>query len=99
FAGCAAWTPAMPIRPASHLYRRCGAMANDELCYLTIAEASRLVRARAISPVDLVEAVRTRIETHDGRVRAFLHVAGDQALAQARAAGGAPPRRGPPWGA
>jgi aspartyl-tRNA(Asn)/glutamyl-tRNA(Gln) amidotransferase subunit A len=65
-------------------------MADDELCYLTIAEAARLIRTRAIAPVDLVEAMLARIETHDGRVRAFLHVAGDQALAEARTAGHTP---------
>ncbi|HKC74196.1 MAG TPA: amidase [Chloroflexota bacterium] len=65
-------------------------MADDELCYLTIAEAARLIRTRAIAPVDLVEAMLARIETHDGRVRAFLHVAGDQALPEARTAGRAP---------
>jgi aspartyl-tRNA(Asn)/glutamyl-tRNA(Gln) amidotransferase subunit A len=65
-------------------------MADDELCYLTIAEAARLIRTRAIAPVDLVEALLARIASHDGRVRAFLHVAGDQALAQAREAERAP---------
>ena len=53
---------------------------------LTIAEASRLIAARRLSPVELTRALLERIDALDPQLNAYLLVTADQALAQARAA-------------
>jgi aspartyl-tRNA(Asn)/glutamyl-tRNA(Gln) amidotransferase subunit A len=58
----------------------------SDLCVLTAAELAPLIRTRAVSPVEIVEAFLKRIETLNDSLRAYLYVAGDQALAAARAA-------------
>ena len=52
----------------------------------TITEASRLIAARELSPVELVRALLERIERIDPIVSAFITVTAEEALAQARAA-------------
>ncbi len=52
----------------------------------TIAELAPLVRARAISPVELTEQALARIEEDDGRANAFQLVLPERALAAARRA-------------
>ncbi len=54
-----------------------------DISFLTIEEAARLVRARRVSPVELVEAALDRIDAYDDDVRAFLHVDEEGALAAA----------------
>jgi aspartyl-tRNA(Asn)/glutamyl-tRNA(Gln) amidotransferase subunit A len=54
--------------------------------FLTIAEAGRLIAARALSPVELVREMLARIEAIDPRLNAFLLVTERHALAAARAA-------------
>src|SRR5688500_3543226 len=54
----------------------------------TIAEASRLIEARKLSPVELVHALLARIETLDPKISSFITVTADHALAQAREAEG-----------
>jgi aspartyl-tRNA(Asn)/glutamyl-tRNA(Gln) amidotransferase subunit A len=53
---------------------------------LSIAEASRLIAAKRISPVELVRELLTRIETRNPQLNAYLLVTERQALAAARAA-------------
>ena len=60
-------------------------MATD-LHDLSIAELSRLIAARKLSPVDLVEALIQRIEQYDGQTRAFITPTFDLARRQAKAA-------------
>jgi aspartyl-tRNA(Asn)/glutamyl-tRNA(Gln) amidotransferase subunit A len=57
-----------------------------DLSFMTIAEASRLIRARKLSPVELTQALLARIAALDGVYHAYLAVTADDALAQARAA-------------
>lgn len=57
-----------------------------ELHTLTIAAARAALDAGDITSVQLTEAFLARIEAVDPRVRAFLHLTSDEALAQARAA-------------
>jgi aspartyl-tRNA(Asn)/glutamyl-tRNA(Gln) amidotransferase subunit A len=69
-----------------------------ELAYLDIAEASRLIGAKKLSPVELTGAVLDRIDALDGRVKSYVTVLGesarkDAAAAEKRAAAGK--RRGP----
>ena len=53
---------------------------------LTIHEAQDLLRRRQISAVELTQTYLDRIAALNGTVRAYLHVAPEQALAQAREA-------------
>ena len=61
-------------------------MTDDELSSLTIASAGRLLRTRALSPVELTEAYLARIARLDPTLRAFITVTGDLARQQARRA-------------
>lgn len=57
-----------------------------DLPALTIAAAANLLAMRRLSPVDLTEAVLTRIARLDSKVGAFITVAAEQAMDAARAA-------------
>jgi amidase len=56
-----------------------------ELAFLPATEQARLVRERAVSPVELVELYLERIARLDPELGAFVTVRGDEALAEARA--------------
>ena len=58
----------------------------EELLLLGACEQAHLIEKRAISPVELVQAALARIERYDARLRAYITVCAEQALAQARAA-------------
>jgi aspartyl-tRNA(Asn)/glutamyl-tRNA(Gln) amidotransferase subunit A len=58
----------------------------NDIANLGLAEAARLVRARKVSPVELVEASLARIRAHDGVLKSFITVFEEQALQVARAA-------------
>lgn len=53
---------------------------------ITLRDSARLVRARALSPVDLTRSCLERIERLDGQLNAFISVSGEEALDQARSA-------------
>jgi aspartyl-tRNA(Asn)/glutamyl-tRNA(Gln) amidotransferase subunit A len=74
-------TPPAPIVPKSPGLRTPG-----ELAYLSLAEASALIRTRRLSPVELTEALLDRIDRLDARVGAFITVTHDEAMRAARAA-------------
>ncbi len=57
-----------------------------DLHELTAARAAELIRRREISPVELAEALLSRIDALDGEVRAWVTLDRDGALAAARAA-------------
>ena len=59
---------------------------SEELCFLTVAEASRLIRDRKLSPVDLTRAYLARIDAINPHLDAFITVTADLALKQAHAA-------------
>jgi aspartyl-tRNA(Asn)/glutamyl-tRNA(Gln) amidotransferase subunit A len=52
----------------------------------TIAEAARLIAAKRLSPVELTRACLDRVRALDGRLHAFVFVAEERALAEARVA-------------
>jgi aspartyl-tRNA(Asn)/glutamyl-tRNA(Gln) amidotransferase subunit A len=56
------------------------------LCDLTITEASALIQARQLSPVELTQAHLERIEQLQPRLNAYITVVAEQALEQARVA-------------
>ena len=57
-----------------------------ELGYLTLSEASALIRGRELSPVEYAQALLDRVHTHDSRFNAFLLQTPEIALRQARQA-------------
>ncbi len=61
-------------------------MSDLDLCYLTIAQAARLLRERRLSPVELTEAVLRRAEATQPKTNAFIVMTGDEAMAAAMAA-------------
>jgi aspartyl-tRNA(Asn)/glutamyl-tRNA(Gln) amidotransferase subunit A len=60
-----------------------GATTAPELVRLTIAEASRLIASRKLSPVELVEAYLSRIDAVDGVLHSYITVLADRARAAA----------------
>jgi aspartyl-tRNA(Asn)/glutamyl-tRNA(Gln) amidotransferase subunit A len=61
-------------------------MSNTDLCLLNVVELALLIQARKISPVDLVQALLSRIDTLNEELLAYLHVSAAQAMAAAQAA-------------
>ncbi|MGE0715102.1 MAG: amidase, partial [Alphaproteobacteria bacterium] len=59
---------------------------SDALHYLTIAEASRRIARRELSPVELTRAVLDRIAAVDGKLNAYVLVTPERAMADARRA-------------
>ncbi|MFO7276694.1 MAG: amidase [Pseudomonadota bacterium] len=59
---------------------------STELTELTLEEASRLIRSRELSPVELTQAYLARIDRVNPRINAYITVTADIALEQARAA-------------
>src|ERR1700722_11085683 len=57
-----------------------------ELAFLTIAEASRLIATRQLSPVELTDAYLARIEALDHLLDSFVTVTAKRARAEAKAA-------------
>jgi aspartyl-tRNA(Asn)/glutamyl-tRNA(Gln) amidotransferase subunit A len=57
-----------------------------DLAFLTLTEASELLRSRKLSPVEYARALMARIEKHDGALNAFLRFTPDIALEDARRA-------------
>src|SRR5262245_31951715 len=51
-----------------------------------ITELRALISGRRVSPVELVRAYLDRIEAFDGKLRSFITICADQALAAARRA-------------
>ena len=49
-------------------------MPNTDLCFLNVTELAPLIQARKISPVDIVQALLSRIDTLNDDLLAYLHV-------------------------
>jgi aspartyl-tRNA(Asn)/glutamyl-tRNA(Gln) amidotransferase subunit A len=58
--------------------------SENELAYLSIAEAARLLRRREIAPVELVDVALARIERWNQELNAFLAVVEKRARREAR---------------
>ncbi len=61
-------------------------MTRDDLCFLTISEASDLIRGRQLSPVDLITAHLERIDRIEPSLNSFITLLADDALGEARSA-------------
>ena len=59
---------------------------NDDLDFITVAEAARLIAGRKLSPVELAKAKLARIAALDTQVNAFITVTAERALQEARTA-------------
>ncbi len=59
---------------------------SEALCFLTVTEASKLIRTRKLSPLELTDAYLERIASLDPLLDAFITVTADLARKQARAA-------------
>src|ERR1700759_2578912 len=57
-----------------------------DLAFLGIAEASRLIAARKLSPAELTEACLRRISDFDSQLASFVTLTADRARAEAKAA-------------
>ena len=75
------------------------------LHFLTIAEAGRLIRARELSPVELVEAFLRRIDQVDAQIHSYITIVAEparaaalQAEAEIMAGGWRGPLHGIPYG-
>ncbi len=58
----------------------------SDLVWKSMVEVARLVRAKEVSPVEVVQAHLGRIAALDGKVRAYITVMSESALAAAKAA-------------
>ena len=56
------------------------------LHFLNVAQASRLIAMRALSPIELVEAFLARIDAVDGRIHSYITVLAERARAAAKKA-------------
>jgi aspartyl-tRNA(Asn)/glutamyl-tRNA(Gln) amidotransferase subunit A len=61
-------------------------MDQQELCYLTIAEAAAGLRRKQFSAVELTDACLGRIAAHDSKLHSFITLTAGSALEQARQA-------------
>jgi aspartyl-tRNA(Asn)/glutamyl-tRNA(Gln) amidotransferase subunit A len=58
---------------------------SQDLAYLTLKDASELVRRKTVSPVELTATCLKRIEAYNPSLNAFITVTPDQAITDARA--------------
>lgn len=59
---------------------------NQDIHFMTIAEASALIKAGKLSPVELTKAYLDRVSAYDGQLNAYLLPLGEQAMATAKQA-------------
>src|SRR3989440_10093979 len=57
---------------------------NEEVTNLTLKQASDLIRAKKVSPVELTEACLSRIKVYSPKMNAFITVMREKALEQAK---------------
>jgi aspartyl-tRNA(Asn)/glutamyl-tRNA(Gln) amidotransferase subunit A len=68
-------------------------VTREELCWLSATELAALIRAKKVSPVELVDAVLARIDKLNPRLNAYVLVLADEARRRAKAAERALTRR------
>jgi aspartyl-tRNA(Asn)/glutamyl-tRNA(Gln) amidotransferase subunit A len=61
-------------------------MVSEELCYATIRELGARLRKKELSPVELTRAQLARVDELDPKLRSFVTLTTDRALADAKAA-------------
>jgi len=73
----------MLARPARAQSRPAAAPLPSDLTTLTLTEAAEAVRAKRVSPTELVKACLARIDVYDPKLNAFITITRDLALKQA----------------
>src|SRR5262245_66636002 len=63
-----------------------GPPLSDELAFISLSQASELIRARKVSPLELTRACLAGIERFNPRLNAFITVTAPEALAEAKEA-------------
>ncbi|MBM3226071.1 MAG: Asp-tRNA(Asn)/Glu-tRNA(Gln) amidotransferase GatCAB subunit A, partial [Candidatus Tectomicrobia bacterium] len=61
-------------------------MSTTDPCLMNVTTLAPLLRARKISPVEIVQALLTRIDAYNDELLAYLHVSAASAMAAAHAA-------------
>ena len=61
-------------------------MASDDLCWKPATELARMIRAKDVSPVEIVDAFLSRIDRVNPAINAYCTVTADEARAAARRA-------------
>ncbi|MEA3536649.1 amidase [Rhizobium sp. CC-YZS058] len=61
-------------------------MSFNEFHYMSLTSVAKLIETRAVSPVEVTEAILRRIEALDGELRSYTTVTADLALQQAKTA-------------
>ena len=61
-------------------------MNHQDVCFTSATELSQLIRSKALSPVELTEAMLARIEAVNPKINAYCTVTADLAMEQARRA-------------
>ena len=61
-------------------------MQQSDRCFLTIAEASRGLRRKEYSPIEITNACLERIGDFDGKLHCFITLTTDLAIKQAKQA-------------
>jgi len=59
---------------------------SEDLCFLSATELVARIASKAVSPVEVTQAVLARAEKLQGKLNCFVTLCGDEAMAQARAA-------------
>lgn len=60
-------------------------MSSSNLCYLSLSELSHLIQKKELSPLELVEAHLTRIESLEPKLNSFITFLPEQAIENAKA--------------
>jgi amidase len=60
-------------------------MTHDDLAFTPAVEQAKLIRSKAVSPLELVELYLQRIDRLDSRLGSYYNVASDRAIAEAKA--------------
>ncbi|HLF49510.1 MAG TPA: amidase family protein, partial [Methylomirabilota bacterium] len=58
----------------------------SELCWTSMTELARMIASKKVSPVEVVRAHLDRIAALDGKLKSYITVLADAALAAARVA-------------
>lgn len=61
-------------------------MSPDDLCYTPAAELAALIRAKRVSPVEVMRTVLARVERLQPKLNCFITICADRALDEAKAA-------------
>ena len=61
-------------------------MTDQDLCFLPATLLVQMIRAKQVSPVEVMQAIINRVERLEPKINAFAYFDGDRALDRAKAA-------------